>query len=141
MYFWTFGLRKTWLDQCLKSLVSEESSTSNMVNGPKHCWNLNERTFTTFCQINSVGKNLSERYAKSKDYLLTHWLEMTNIFFLIETIYCKILRCNYPRNKKIFHNFFFHFLNLSSILNFFKKTISLIADVFFNLGTPKNMVR
>ena len=25
---------KTWLDKCLKSPVSEDPSTSNMVNGP-----------------------------------------------------------------------------------------------------------
>ena len=28
---------KTWLDKCLKRLFSEDPSTSNMVNVPKHC--------------------------------------------------------------------------------------------------------
>ena len=28
---------KTWSDKCLKSPVSEDLSTSNMVNGSKHC--------------------------------------------------------------------------------------------------------
>ena len=28
---------KTWLDKCLKSPVSEVSSTSSMVKLPKHC--------------------------------------------------------------------------------------------------------
>ena len=37
MYFWTNGLRKTWLDKCLKSDISEDSSTTNIVNMPKHC--------------------------------------------------------------------------------------------------------
>ena len=37
MYFRTYGLGKTWLDKCLKSAVSEEPWTGNMVNGPKHC--------------------------------------------------------------------------------------------------------
>ena len=34
-----FDLRtaKTWLDKCLKSFVSEDTSTSDMVNGPRHC--------------------------------------------------------------------------------------------------------
>ena len=36
MYFRNYGLLKTWLDNCLKSPVSEDSSTSNMVNGLKH---------------------------------------------------------------------------------------------------------
>ena len=37
MYFSTYTLRKTWLDKCLKSPVSEDPLTSKMVNGPKHC--------------------------------------------------------------------------------------------------------
>ena len=28
---------KTWLEKCLKSPVSEDPSTSNMVNMSKHC--------------------------------------------------------------------------------------------------------
>ena len=42
MYFRNYGLPKTWLDQCLKSLVSEVPSKSNMVNAPKHCSNLKD---------------------------------------------------------------------------------------------------
>ena len=62
MYFSTEGLRKTWLDKCLKSPVSEDHSTSNMVNAPKHCRNLNDSTFTIFirqCEGNSVLKTPS----------------------------------------------------------------------------------
>ena len=36
MYFLNYGLRKTWLDQCLKSPLSEDPSKSNMVNALKH---------------------------------------------------------------------------------------------------------
>ena len=36
MYFSTYGLGKTWLDKRLKSLVSEDPSTSNMINARKH---------------------------------------------------------------------------------------------------------
>ena len=28
---------ETWSDKCLKSLVSEDASASNMVNTPNHC--------------------------------------------------------------------------------------------------------
>ena len=31
------GLQKTWLDNSLKSPISENPSKSNMVNGTKHC--------------------------------------------------------------------------------------------------------
>ena len=45
MYFRNYGLEKPLLDKCLKSAVSEDVSKSNMVNGPKHCSNLNDSTF------------------------------------------------------------------------------------------------
>ena len=37
MYLENYGLPKTWLDQCLKSLVSEYPLKRNMANAPKHC--------------------------------------------------------------------------------------------------------
>ena len=45
MSFWTYELGKTWLRKCLKSPVSEDPSTSNMVNKPKHCSKLIDSTF------------------------------------------------------------------------------------------------
>ena len=48
MYFQYYGLRNTWLDKCLKSPVSEDRLTSNMVNPPKHCLNLKANKFTIF---------------------------------------------------------------------------------------------
>ena len=66
---------------------------------------------------------------------------MTSILFLIDTIYGNIFRCNYLLQNKHFPNFSSDFLNLDSILNMFKKKMTLIADVLLNLRTPKNMVR
>ena len=43
--------------------------------------------------------------------------------------------------QKIFFNFFSHFLSLDSILNILEKKMSLIADVFLSLRTPKKVVR
>ena len=48
MYFRTYGLSKTWLDKCLKSPVSEDPLTGNMLNGWKHCFNLNDSALTIF---------------------------------------------------------------------------------------------
>ena len=49
------------------------------------------------------------------------------------------------QKRKTFSAFFFcfvlHFVNLDSNLNVFKKKMTLIADVFLNLRTPKNVVR
>ena len=50
MYFWTYEVRKAWLEKYLKGPVSEDPLTSDMVNGPKHCWNLNDHTFTIFIE-------------------------------------------------------------------------------------------
>ena len=61
MYFGNYGLPKIWLDQCLKSPVSEYASKRNMVNAPKHCSHLKDSTFTTFighCEANIAIKNL-----------------------------------------------------------------------------------
>ena len=44
------------------------------------------------------------------------------------------------KKRNIFSQFFLHFRNLDSILNIFKKKMTLIADVFLNLRTPKNAV-
>ena len=62
MYFWTYGLRETWLDKGLKSPISEDPLTSNMGNGPKHYWNHDDSTFTIFVdpwEDNSGWKGLA----------------------------------------------------------------------------------
>ena len=151
MYFSTSGLRKTWLDKCLKKPVSGNPLASNMANGPKHCWNLNGSNFTIFIgkyEGNSVAKSVSLWYAKYSDIFLTHWVHMTIILFFKLTIYCNILRCNYLRKKKVFwfffcffFVFFFHSRTSESIWNTFTIKMILIADVFLNLRTPKYVVR
>ena len=45
------------------------------------------------------------------------------------------------RKKIYFLNLFLHFLSLDSILNCFKKKMTLKADAFLNLQTPKKVVR
>ena len=37
MYFSNYGLRKTWLNKSLKSQLSDDPSTSDMVRWTKHC--------------------------------------------------------------------------------------------------------
>ena len=45
------------------------------------------------------------------------------------------------RKRKIFSRSFLHILNLHSILNIFKKKMTVLADVFLNLRIPKNLIR
>ena len=127
-----------------KGLVPENRSRKNMVNVAKHYSKLNDSTFTIFidpCELNSGWKSLFEWYRTFYERLLTHWLLITNILLLIETIYSNIFRCNYLRNEKCLFNFFLSFVNLHSILSIFKKRMTLIADVFLNLPTLKDVVR
>ena len=61
MYFGNYGLPKTWLDQCLKSPVSEDPPKRSMVNAPKDCSNLKNSTFTIFIEhweVNCSTKSL-----------------------------------------------------------------------------------
>ena len=55
MYFRNYGLPKTWLDQSLKSPVSEDPTKSNMVNVPKHCSNLKD---TSLPHLLITGKSI-----------------------------------------------------------------------------------
>ena len=45
MYFGNYGLRETWLNKCLNSTISEDTSATGMANGNKHNWNLDGKTF------------------------------------------------------------------------------------------------
>ena len=70
MYFLYYGLRKTWLDQCLKSPVSEDPWKTNKANGLKHCRNLKDISFTIFidhCESSCLTKSLCYKYAKSQN--------------------------------------------------------------------------
>ena len=46
MYFRKYGRRKTWLNKCLKSPVSEDPSTGNLVNELNHFFHLNTAFFS-----------------------------------------------------------------------------------------------
>ena len=45
------------------------------------------------------------------------------------------------QKRNLLSNFFLYFLNLDSILKIFEKKMMLIADLFLNLPTLKDVVR
>ena len=140
----TYGLPNAWLDNCLKSPVSDDPATSRIVNGPKHCSKLNDSTFTIFInpwEDNSSLKNLSEWYGKSYDSLFTHWLSMTVLLFLTKVNIATFSDPIMSKTKNLKKIFFLHFPILFPILNIFKKMMTLIAEVFLSLRTPKYVVR
>ena len=69
--------------------------------------------------------------------MLTRWLRMTSILFLIETIKRNQFRYYFLRNKKFFLIFSLHFWNLYQIFNIFKQKMTLISDVFPKLRPRK----
>ena len=121
----------------------DDPPTSNMLNVPWHCWNLHYSTFIRFIdhyQVNWVWKWFSYWHDKSWDCLLTHWLPMKSMLFLIETISRYQFRCNYLK-KKNFFSIFSAFLKCSLNFQYIEKKrwphrfwISEITD-------SKNMVR
>ena len=61
MYFLNYGLPETWLEQGLKSALSQDQSKSNMVNALKHCAKFRDTSFTIFIDHskgNCVTKSL-----------------------------------------------------------------------------------
>ena len=116
-----------------------------MVIERKCCLKLNDSIFTILihpCERNSGSKGLSEGYAKSQDYLLTHSLPIISNILLRKDIYCNIFTCHYLRKEKhfipfFFFFFFFHFAFFKFRFNFehFQKKTTLIADVLLNLHT------
>ena len=113
-----------------------------MVNTPKHCWTMSGSTFDKFIghsEGNSVGKNLSWWYAKYSDCLLSHWLPMTIILFVKETIDCNICRYNYLRKKKKFSIFFFLFFFFFWIFKIYIQFWTFSVPIWDNPSTS-NMV-
>ena len=75
IYFRNYALRKRCSDICPKRPVSKDPLKGNMVNGFKHCCDLNDRTVTIFSDYfegNCVGKSLFWSDAKRYKCLLTH---------------------------------------------------------------------
>ena len=64
MYLRNDGLPKTWLDQCLKSPVSEDPTKSNILNAPKHYSNLKD---TSLPYLLITGKSIVLRKVSVSD--------------------------------------------------------------------------
>ena len=135
--------RKTRLDKSLKSPVADDSSRINMADVRKHCGNLHHRFFNIFfdnCQGHWVGKSLSSWHAKSLDCLLTHWMPMTSILFLIIAISRYQFRCNYLWKKK-FSSIFFCFLKSSWNSKPFEKKHDPHSFCISEITDSENVVR
>ena len=95
-------------DKCLKSPVSEDPSTSNMVNMPKRSWNQHHNTFSILidnCQVNWVRKSLSYWLAK-------YWAGDEMYPVLNRDNLTIPIQMQFPQKKKPFLKFSLNFWNL-----------------------------
>ena len=71
------------------NVVREMSKKSRLRHLHKHCWNLQDSIFIKLIDHfagNWTGERLSYWHTKCWDSLLTQWLQMKSILFLIKTI-------------------------------------------------------
>ena len=64
--FLNYRPRKTCLDKCLKTPVSEDPSTGDMVNGPNHWFNINQGGFIILSNLSESNwvANVTPRHMK-----------------------------------------------------------------------------
>ena len=124
VYFGNYWLRKTCLEHSLKSTISEDSLTVNMLKRPKLLQKDHESTFIIFFhhyQRTWFGKYLPQLYAKSWGCFLTHCLP--NDKYPVR--YCHNLlspiQMQLSEKRKTVSSFFFLFLHFTSNFKHFEK--------------------
>ena len=141
MYFRNCRLQKRGLDKYLKSTVSEDPTTSNMVNGPKHCrrqhlyhiyWSMwkkisHKESLVVICEVLQLFDN---RLTANNKYSLLHCDNLTQPIQMILF-----------RKRKNFLIYFLHFSNLDWNSNILKTKVNLIAFLLTKLRIPKDVVR
>ena len=117
-----------------------------MVNWPKHCQKLNDSTFTISidpCEGKSVRFNSLLIICKILGHFLNPLTGDEKYCILSSDSLLQHIEMHLSHKRKRFSEIFFfflHFLNFDSILNIFKKKMTLISDVFLNLLIPKYVV-
>ena len=133
-YFWTYGLRKTWSDKCLKSPFSKDPARSNMVNWPKHCSQLDHSPSTIFIDPfvgNSGLKSLSEGYGKIFGLLVNPFTAGDKYSLLNWGNLLQHFQMSLFQKRKVFSKFFFAFSKFKfNFEHFLKKYHPHISCIF-----------
>ena len=145
MYFWTHIFRQTWLDKYLKSPISEDPLNSNMVTRPKTPLKSEPH------QLNHIYCSMLLQFSWKKSVLVI--CKILGLFVVPLTDddnyslrnrdnLLQYFEMQLSEKGKMVSDFFFSpFCNFNWIFKIFKKNMTLLADVFFNLRTPKNVLR
>ena len=143
MYFRKYGSRKTWLNKCLKSPVSDDRSTFNMVNWPKHL-------FTQRQLLYHIRWSLCRKLPWKKSLVVT--CKVFRVFVNTLTTddeYSLLSRHNSMQTiqmhvwqkQKSFSQFLCAFFKSTWNFEDFQKKMTFIAYIFPKLRTLRNVVR
>ena len=121
--------------RCLKSPISGDHLTGNVVNGPKHCFNLNDSTFTIF--IDHVEDNLTVILT-----VFVNTLTADDKYSLLsKNNLMQANQMHLSQKQKTFPEFLCRFSDSTPNFEHFQKRMKFIADVIPNLRTYKQVVR
>ena len=135
---------RTWLDNCLKSHVSEDPSTSNMVNVPKHCWNLHHRQISIFidhCQ-NQLSWKKSLLLTCKILGLLVNTLATDEKYPVLNRENLTIpIQMQLSQKQKTFSEFFAAFLKFRVNFEYFEKKDDPHRFFIFEVTDSENVVK
>ena len=143
MYFRNYGPRNTCLDKCLKSPVWEDLSTGDILNWQKHYSILMRAPLSSWVitvKVIELEKSLLDTWIFFRAFLKS--LTPDDKYSLISRDKgMQTIEMHLSQEPKFFSEFFSSFLE--SALNFehFQTKMTLLAYVFRNLPTTKDLLR
>ena len=143
MYFRNYRPRKTCLDKCLNAPIWEDLSTGDMVNRPKHWFNLNESAFiilSDHCEGSWVA-NVTLRDWKFFTLFLNTLTADDKYSFSSRDKWMQTIQLHLSQKQTFFLDIFSAFFESSLNFEFFQKKMTLIAYVFPKLPTTKDVLR
>ena len=143
MHFLIYGLRNTSLEKCLKCPVSEEPLRSDMVNRSKHLKSERQHLYHIYWSLWRIVELKKSLWLTCKVWgLCFNPLTVDDKYSLLNRgNLLQHFQMHLSEKRKIFIEFFFTFSKLRFNFEHFQKNMSLIADAFFNIRTPKYVVR
>ena len=128
------------LFKCITGLLSENPLSLNVLTSPKNSWNKQKSYFIVLLlhfEPTWVRKSYFQWDLRFQDRLITGWLDAASILVVIGRIYCYHFKSNYLKNHKRFALLRWNVLNLHELSSVLQKKMTVIAQVFLTLLTPK----
>ena len=135
---------KTWWDKYQKNLVLEDPLTSNILNVPKHCWNLHCSTFIIFndhCPENWVGKKFLLLTYKILGFHVNTMSADEKYFVLNRDNLMIPIQMQLSQKQKTFSELLAAFLKSRLNLEYFKKRDDPHRFCFSKITDSENVVR